>query len=52
MTGVLMSMAGTGVPGMTMGLMAPMVKLVPHLIAGAVLSWFYGRQLGRLRLAQ
>jgi hypothetical protein len=40
---VLMPMAGAGLFGMNMGVMAPMVTLVLHLIFGAVLGWFYGR---------
>jgi len=40
---VLMPMAGAGLFGMNMGVMAPMTTLVLHLIFGAVLGWFYGR---------
>ena len=40
---VLMPMAGAGMFGMNMGVMAPMMTLVLHLIFGAVLGWAYGR---------
>jgi len=40
---VLMPMAGAGLFGMNMGVMAPMMTLVLHLIFGAVLGWIYGR---------
>ena len=40
---VLMPMAGVGLFGMQLGLMAPMMTLVLHLIFGAVLGWYYGR---------
>lgn len=40
---VLMPMAGVGVFAMSMGLMAPMMTLVLHLIFGAVLGWTYGK---------
>jgi hypothetical protein len=40
---VLMPMAGAGLFGMNMGVMAPMMTLVLHLIFGAVLGWVYGR---------
>lgn len=39
---VLMPMAGVGLFAMSMGLMAPMMTLVLHLIFGAVLGWTYG----------
>jgi len=39
----LMPMAGAGLFGMNMGVMAPMMTLVLHLIFGAVLGWVYGR---------
>ena len=42
---MLMPMAGAGLFGMKMGLMAPMMTLVLHLIFGAVLGWVYARQL-------
>lgn len=41
----LMPMAGAGMFGMKMGIMAPMMTLVLHLIFGAVLGWTYGRLL-------
>ena len=40
---VLMPMAGAGLFGMNMGIMASMMTLVLHLIFGAVLGWVYGR---------
>jgi len=40
---VLMPMAGAGLFGMNMGVMAPMMTLVLHVIFGAVLGWVYGR---------
>jgi len=40
---VLMPMAGAGLFGMNMGIMAPMMTLMLHLIFGAVLGWVYGR---------
>jgi hypothetical protein len=40
---VLMPMAGAGFFGMNMGVMAPLMTLVLHLIFGAVLGWVYGR---------
>ena len=40
---VLMPMAGAGLFGMKMGVMAPVMTLVLHLIFGAVLGWVYGR---------
>lgn len=40
---VLMPMAGAGLFGMNMGIMAPVMALVLHLIFGAVLGWVYGR---------
>lgn len=39
----LMPMAGAGLFGMAMGVMAPMMTLVLHLVFGAVLGWTYGR---------
>lgn len=45
---MLMPMAGAGLFGMKMGLMAPMMTLVLHLIFGAVLGWAYGRQIERV----
>lgn len=40
---MLMPMAGAGLFGMNMGLMAPIMTLMLHLIFGAVLGWTYGR---------
>lgn len=39
----LMPMVGAGLFGMNLGIMAPMMTLVLHLIFGAVLGWSYGR---------
>ncbi len=39
---MLMPMMGVGMFGMGMGVMAPMMTLVLHLIFGAVLGWTYG----------
>jgi len=41
----LMPMAGAGLFGMKLGVMAPMMTLVLHLIFGAVLGWVYSRSL-------
>jgi len=49
---MLMPMAGAGLFAMKMGLMAPMMTLVLHLIFGAVLGWVYGRQIGRVSAAR
>lgn len=40
---VLMPMVGNGLFGMKLGLMAPVMTLMLHLIFGAVLGWVYGR---------
>ena len=40
---MVMPMAGAGMFGMNMGLMAPMMTLVLHLVFGAVLGWTYGK---------
>ena len=40
---VLMPMVGAGLFGMNMGVMAPVMTLVLHLIFGAVLGWMYGK---------
>lgn len=40
---VLMPMAGTGVFGMNLGIMAPMMTLILHLVFGAVLGAVYAR---------
>lgn len=45
MMAMIMPMAGAGLFGMAMGLMAPMMTLVLHLIFGAVLGTIYGRSL-------
>ena len=42
---MVMPMAGAGLFGMKMGLMAPMMTLVLHLVFGAVLGWIYGKLL-------
>lgn len=42
---VVMPMAGVGMFAMEMGLMAPMMTLVLHLIFGTVLGWTYGQLL-------
>ena len=42
MVGVI-SMAGAGIFGMDLGMMAPVMKLVLHLIFGAVLGYMYTR---------
>lgn len=41
---MVMPMAGAGLFGMKMGLMAPMMTLVVHLIFGAVLGLVYGNR--------
>ncbi len=40
---VLMPMAGAGLFGMSLGIMASVMTLILHLIFGAVLGWVYGR---------
>jgi len=40
---MIMPMAGAGMFGMAMGVMAPMMTLVLHLIFGTVLGLIYGR---------
>jgi hypothetical protein len=40
---MLMPMADAGLFGMALGMMAPMMTLVLHLIFGAVLGWTFGR---------
>jgi hypothetical protein len=42
---MVMPIAGVGLFGMAMGLMAPMMTLVLHLIFGTVLGWTYGKLL-------
>jgi len=39
---LIMPMAGQGLFGMNLGIMAPVMTLVLHLIFGAVLGWTYG----------
>ena len=43
---MLMPMVGAGMFGMKMGMMAPVMTLVLHLIFGAVLGWIYTRLRG------
>jgi hypothetical protein len=45
MMAMIMPMAGAGLFGMAMGLMAPMMTLVLHLVFGAVLGSVHGRLL-------
>ncbi len=40
---VIMPMAGAGAFGMAMGIMAPMMTLLMHVVFGVVLGWVYGR---------
>lgn len=40
---VLMPMTGAGLFALSLGLMAPVMTLVLHLIFGAVLGWTYGK---------
>ena len=47
----LMPMAGAGLFGMNMGIMAPMMTLVLHLIFGAVLGGVYGAMVRREQVA-
>lgn len=42
---MLMPLAGVGMFGMSLGMMAPVMTLVLHLIFGAVLGWVYGRSI-------
>lgn len=42
---MLMPMMGVGLFAMGMGVMAPVMTLVLHLIFGAVMGWVYGRSL-------
>ncbi|PKP70683.1 MAG: hypothetical protein CVT82_05940 [Alphaproteobacteria bacterium HGW-Alphaproteobacteria-4] len=42
----VMPMAGAGLFGMAMGIMAPMMTLVLHIIFGAVLGYVFQRQAG------
>lgn len=41
---VVMPMAGAGLFGMNLGIMAPMMTLVLHIIFGAVLGWVFAMQ--------
>ncbi len=43
---VLMPLAGAGLFGLGLGIMAPIATLILHLIFGAVLGWVYGRLIG------
>lgn len=43
---VLMPMAGAGLFAMSMGVMAPIMTLILHLVFGAVMGWTYGRLRG------
>lgn len=43
---MLMPMVGTGLFGISLGMMAPIMTLMLHLIFGAVLGWVYGRAIG------
>lgn len=43
---MLMPMVGAGFFGLNMGVMAPMMTLILHIIFGAVLGWVYGRLIG------
>lgn len=49
---VLMPMAGKGLFGMQIGIMAPIMTLMLHLIFGAVLGWVYDKMTGRLHAHQ
>lgn len=40
---MLMPMVGVGLFALSMGMMAPVMTLVLHLIFGAVLGWTYGK---------
>ena len=44
---VLLPLAGAGLFGMNMGIMAAVMTLILHLIFGAVLGWTYGRLMRR-----
>ena len=39
---IMMPMAGAGLFGMSLGIMAPLMTLMLHLIFGLVLGWIYG----------
>ncbi|MDA3877537.1 MAG: membrane-bound PQQ-dependent dehydrogenase, glucose/quinate/shikimate family [Halothiobacillus sp.] len=49
---MLMPMAGAGLFGLNLGIMAPMMTLVLHLIFGGVLGWVYGRQAHTVTASQ
>lgn len=40
---LLMPMMGAGLFGMQLGILAPVMTLMLHLVFGGVLGWFYGR---------
>ncbi|GAC1578394.1 MAG: hypothetical protein NVS3B5_11040 [Sphingomicrobium sp.] len=40
---MVLPMAGAGIFGMTLGIMAPIMTLMLHVIFGAVLGWTYGK---------
>ncbi|ANF23822.1 DUF6789 family protein [Stutzerimonas stutzeri] len=42
----MMPMAGKGLFGMQIGIMAPLMTLMLHLIFGAILGWVYGKMTG------
>ena len=44
---IAMPMAGAGPFGLNLGIMAPVMTLVLHLVYGAVLGWVYGALLRR-----
>lgn len=44
---MLMPMAGAGLFGLSLDIMAPVMTLVLHIIFGAVLGWTYGRLVHR-----
>jgi len=45
---VMMPMAGAGFFGLGLGIMAPIMTLVLHVIFGAVLGWVYGQMVSRV----
>ena len=45
---MVMPMAGVGMFGMALGVMAPMMTLALHLIFGAVLGWTYGKLMSSM----
>ncbi|WP_418317103.1 DUF6789 family protein [Piscinibacter sakaiensis] len=46
---VLMPLAGAGLFALSLGLMAPLMTLMLHLIFGAVLGWAFGRLVSDAR---